>query len=188
MAHFTENDFADQDRPLNLDEENSLRETARRVANKGTFEVAQLHVKQIWDILRENLTQDRRDGRDYKILHHRSRTYNRAPTKEEMWEGAYLGDPWMTRVKIHRMKIVSHPVGCPKWEMKKNILTHGFIDVVYTADGYAFYGVSARGGKEHRDPDPFMASTNIDSLRVDAMPLVDLRRRLNRLIEAKTPA
>ncbi|MDD3181482.1 MAG: hypothetical protein PHD48_01555 [Alphaproteobacteria bacterium] len=92
---------------LSLEEARHLMTISRRVANKGTFEVSRLHVKQIWDIMREALTQDRRDGRDYTILFHRGCTYQREPSKEEFFEGAYRDDPWMNRVRIHRMKITS---------------------------------------------------------------------------------
>ncbi len=166
---------------------NNLKEISNRAANKGTFDVARLQVQQIWDIMRDCLTKDRRDGRTYHILHHRNRSYDRAPTQAEMFDGAYLTDPWITHVKIQRMRVVSRPLGGVGQNVKNEYFTHGYIDVVYTTDGYAFYGVKHSKGKEVRHAKPFLTTDNLDSLRVDMLPLVVLRSRLNVVIASKTP-
>jgi hypothetical protein len=169
---------ADEKEVLDLQNFTSL---AFAHANRGVFEVAKLHVRQIWAIVNEHLAQDKRGVKSHQVRFHKARTHNNNVIVSQAGPEGRSQDLWAHKIVTQRYKLVSQKrlVSRKKSAADQKII--GYFDVVFTADGYAFFGTNKREGKVVRNKRPFIASHEIYSLRPDDLPLGELHRRIYRL-------
>ena len=165
----------------------SLSACATRSSNKFVFAYSKLMVRQIWKIMAESLPRDQRDQkRKYVFLTERGNVCHRSPVSLGITPEAAKADPNITKVYFTTVKFASQPVEVLLSDAKKKRVTFGYLDVVYTPEGFEIFATRKQSGKRQRLKKPLVSSQDIDSLRPDALALGPLFGRLCTMIEAKT--